>query len=152
VTVAARHGIARDRDGVTMIEFALLLPFFLILLFGIIQFAQAIFVLVALQHAVSLSARCASLFYQANSLGAQNTPPDCSSTANIQNFAVQQAYGLSVAAGTFTPSTAPSSPPAQFSCVAASYNFALGIPLIPNYTIVLKANSCCPINPANPAA
>jgi Flp pilus assembly protein TadG len=133
--------LVADRSGVTIVEFAILLPLFLILIFGIVQFAQVIFFQVALQHAVTGAARCASEFAGANALGAGNTPPDCSTSDRVKTMAQQQAFGLAVPAGTFTPSTSATS-----TCVGASYSFALAIPLI-SRTIALTAQSCYPVAP-----
>jgi Flp pilus assembly protein TadG len=132
----------RCDDGVTIVEFVLLLPFFTILVFGIIQFAQAVFIQAALQHAVTESARCYSLFSAANSLGSSNTPPDCSTTARVQTVATQQAYGLNIAASVFTPTT-----PTGYACVAASYPMSFGVPFLPKYNLTLAADSCYPTAP-----
>jgi len=145
---SARHpGPARrwagSRDGVTIIEFAILLPFFLILIFGIIEFAQVMFFQAALQHAVTNAARCYSEFAAANALGATNTPPDCSTAASVETVAVQQAYGLSIPIATFT-----AAPPANgFNCVNARYVFSFSLPLMPKFTIPLTAASCYPVAP-----
>lgn len=134
---------AGDRDGVTIIEFAILLPFFLILIFGIIEFAQVVFFQVALQHAVTNAARCYSEFAAANSLGPTNTPPDCSTPLNVEAVAVQQAYGLNIPIQYFT-----AAPTANgFNCVNANYVFSFSIPLMPKFTIPLTAVSCYPIAP-----
>ena len=107
-TLASTIGRMRRRprawadDGIAMVEFALLLPFFIVLLFGIIEFAQAVFFQAALQHAVTAAARCYSLFQATNALGSGNSPPDCSSTGNVQTVATQQAYGLKIATSVFT--------------------------------------------------
>lgn len=131
----------RDRSGVTIVEFAILLPFFLVLIFGIIEFGQLMFFQAALQHAVTNAARCYSEFATANALGATNTPPDCSTTANVQTVAQQQAFGLNLPAGTFT-----ATPSASGNCVAANYPFKLAIPFL-SRTVVLTAQSCYPVPP-----
>jgi Flp pilus assembly protein TadG len=133
----------RDRAGVTIIEFAILLPFFLILIFGIIEFAQVVFFQAALQHAVTNAARCYSEFAAPNALGSGNTPPDCSTIANVQAIAVQQAYGLNIPSATFTPAA----PANGYNCVSARYVFNLTIPLMPPFPIPLTATSCYPVAP-----
>ena len=135
--------IMRDRAGVTIIEFAILLPFFLILIFGIFEFAQVVFFQVALQHAVTNAARCYSEFAAPNALGSGNTPPDCSTTANVQTVAVQQAYGLNIPSGTFTPAASGNG----YNCVNARYVFSFSIPLMSNFAIPLTATSCYPVAP-----
>ena len=120
-------------DGVTAVEFALLLPFFVILLFGIIEFGQVLFLQAALQHAVTEAARCATIS------GAAGSTPDCSSADNIATYATTQAYGIAVASGTFAASK-----PTGFNCVTASYPFAVAIPLMPAIQLTLTAKSCYP--------
>jgi Flp pilus assembly protein TadG len=136
-------GVARDRSGVTVVEFAILLPFFLILIFGIIEFAQVVFFQAALQHAVTGAARCASEFPAANALGATNTPPDCSSPGNIVTVAVQQAYGLNIPASSFTPALNSGG----YNCVNALYIFSFNLPLVKAFAIPLTATSCYPVAP-----
>ncbi|HZT51383.1 MAG TPA: TadE/TadG family type IV pilus assembly protein [Stellaceae bacterium] len=125
--------LAHDRRGVTAVEFALLLPFFVILLFGIIEFGQALFLQAALQHAVTEAARCATIS------GAPGSTPDCSSADKVATYAASEAYGLAVASGVFSTSA-----PAGFNCVAASYPFTLSIPLLPALAVTLSAKSCYP--------
>lgn len=125
---------ADDRDGVTAIEFALLLPFFVVLLFGVIEFGQVLFLQAALQHAVTEAARCATIS------GAAGSTPDCSSAGTVASYATTQAYGIGVAADTFSTSN-----PSGFNCVAASYPFLVAIPLLPPYQLTLTAKSCYPV-------
>ncbi len=132
----------QDRSGVTIVEFAILLPFFLTLIFGVVEFSQVVFFQVALQHAVTGAARCYSEFAQQNALGSSNTPPDCSTTANVQTVAQQQAFGLNFAASVFTPT-----PSTASNCVSASYSFQLLIPFV-SRSIVLTAQSCYPVAPS----
>ena len=137
--------LGADRSGVTAVEFAMLLPFFIVLIFGIVEFGQVMFFQAALQHAVTGAARCFSEFSAANSLGANNTPTDCGApnqTTKVQQVAQQQAFGLSFAASVFTPTTTATS-----NCVSASYNFNLAIPFI-NRIVVLTAQSCYPLPPS----
>lgn len=122
-----------DGGGVTAVEFALLLPFFVILLFGIIAFGQVLFFQAALQHAVTEAARCATISPIAGAT------PDCSSAAKIETYAATQAYGVTVAPGRFAAST-----PAGFNCVVASLPYALAIPLVPAVSFTLAAKSCYP--------
>jgi Flp pilus assembly protein TadG len=137
--------ISRREDGVTIVEFTLLLPFFIILIFGIIQFGQAVFIQAALQHAVTESARCYSLFQGTNSLGPGSTPPDCSTTTNVQTVAAQQAFGLSISTSVFTATT-----PTGYACVSASYPMSFGVPFIPKFNLTLAADSCYPTGPSAP--
>ena len=130
--------------GMAAIEFALLLPLFLILVFGIIEFGQVLFFQAALQHAVTNAARCASEFSSTNALGSTNAPPDCSSSANIVTVAVQQAYGLKIPSNTFSTTLASNG----YNCVYADYPFSFYIPLMPKFALAITANSCFPAPPA----
>jgi Flp pilus assembly protein TadG len=123
----------RNERGVTAVEFALLLPFFVILLFGIIAFGQVLFLQAALQHAVTAAARCATIS------GAPGSTPDCSNAGNVASFAATQAYGLTLASSAFSQST-----PTGFNCVNASYPFNVSIPLMPAIALTLTAKSCYP--------
>lgn len=81
VAVVFWRRLAPNGSGVTAVEFALLLPFFVILLFGIIEFGQVLFLQAALQHAVTEAARCATIS------GAPGSTPDCSSASNVASYA-----------------------------------------------------------------
>jgi len=120
-------------SGVTALEFALLLPFFVILLFGIIEFGQVLFLQAALQHAVTEAARCATIS------GAAGSTPDCGSAGNVASYATTQAYGIAVASSVFSTSN-----PSGFNCVNASYPFNISIPLMPAINLTLTAKSCYP--------
>lgn len=52
-----RPSILRCRSGVTAIEFALVLPILLLLIFGIIEFSLIMFVSVAIESSTSISSR-----------------------------------------------------------------------------------------------
>ncbi len=143
---------AREERGVTAVEFALLLPFFVILLFGLFQTGQALFIQFALQHAVVGAARCASNFSVVDSLGQNNIPQDCSTTGNTQTEATQQAFGISLANSVFTVCLNQASCPSVgsgsytgYNCVSASYPFTFGVPFLPFTNITLTAASCYPV-------
>jgi Flp pilus assembly protein TadG len=123
----------RSGSGVTAVEFALLLPFFVVLLFGIIEFGQVLFLQMALQHAVTEAARCATIS------GAPGSAPDCSSAGNVASYAATQAYGIAVATSAFSASN-----PSGYNCVNASYPFNVAIPLLPAMQLTLTAKSCYP--------
>lgn len=117
----------RDKGGASAIEFAILLPVFLPMIFAIIQFGEAFWTQTALQHAVEMAARCATI----------NTT-NCGSASQTQSYAATQAYGLTFPTGTFTATIA--------SCgnqVSANYNFPFITGWFPA-TIGLTASSCYP--------
>jgi Flp pilus assembly protein TadG len=124
-----------SESGVTIVEFAILLPFFVTLLFGIIEFGQALFFQTALQHAVTLAARCATVYSSTNTVNST-----CGTNSGIQTYAVTQAYGLNIAATRFTPTSSTSQ-----NCVSAAFPFNFSIPFMPNvFALNLTAQSCYP--------
>lgn len=121
------------RSAATAIEFALLLPFFVTLLYGIIAAAQTLFLQEALQHAVTEAARCASI------AATSGTSADCGSAAQIQTFAASEAYGFAVPSDVFSAWS-----PSGFNCVAASDPYILTVPFLPEIALTLTARSCYP--------
>jgi hypothetical protein len=87
----------RDENGTTVVELAVVMPLFLLLFFGLIDFGRMAFHYVTAEKAMQVAARvaavrapaCASvpLFYQRPSSGAPVPPPafgtSCSAGANI---------------------------------------------------------------------
>lgn len=129
----ARHGscvhrLAGDTRGVSIIEFAVLMPVFAVLVFGVMQMGQLFWTQSALQHAVEMAARCASV----------NTTT-CGTSTQIQAYAATQAYGLALPSGTFTATA-----PACGSLVAASYTYTFPIAAWASSSINLTAQSCYP--------
>ena len=121
--------IWRDERGTTALEFALTAPAFFLFLFGIIGLGLMFWTQIGLQHGAEMAARCASI----NATLCPNKNPSA-----ITNYAMQQAYGLSLPTSTFTYSTQ-----ACGNQVNASYTFAL--PDILNIgAITLKAQACFP--------
>ena len=121
--------IWRDERGATALEFAILAPVFFLLIFGIIAFGLLFWTQVGLQHGAEMAARCASI----NTTLCPNGNPSA-----IQNYATQQAFGLSLPASTFTPSTQ-----ACGNQVSATYTFVF--PDILNLSpLTLTAQACFP--------
>ena len=121
--------IWRDERGATALEFAILAPVFFLLIFGIIAFGLLFWTQVGLQHGAEMAARCASI----NATVCPNSNPSA-----ITNYAMQQAFGLSLPASTFTYSTL-----ACGNQVSAIYTFAF--PNILNLgSLTLTAQACFP--------
>lgn len=121
--------LAADRRGATLIEFAVLLPLFVLLVFGIMQLGQVFWTQAALQHAVEMAARCASV----------NTVT-CGTAAQVQSYAATQAYGLAVPVGAFSVTT-----PACGNQVVASYEFTFPVAALISPALSLTARSCYPL-------
>lgn len=124
---ALRQLLAQTR-GAALVEFAALLPLFIALVFGVMQLGQMFWTQTALQHAVDMAARCASV----------NTTA-CGTATQIQNYAATQAYGMTLPPGAFVATT-----PACGNQVAASYNFTFPIAALISPAITLTARACYP--------
>jgi len=125
---ASWRGLPGDRCGVTALEFAILLPFFATLVLGMMQVSQVLWTQMALQHAVEMAARCASI-----------NAASCGNPAQTQAYAAGQVYGMTLPAGTFVASAA-----ACGNQVLASLPYTLDVPLVALPAMTLTARSCYP--------
>ncbi|SPP92269.1 MULTISPECIES: TadE/TadG family type IV pilus assembly protein [Bradyrhizobium] len=116
-----------DDRGASALEFALTAPAFFLFIFGIIEFGLLFWTQLGLQHGAEMAARCATV-----------NSTLCPSGSAITNYAAQQAFGLTLPAGTFTYSA--------LTCgnqVSASYAFEF--PQILNLSpVTLTAQACFP--------
>jgi Flp pilus assembly protein TadG len=122
--------IWRDTRGATAVEFALTLPFFAALIFGLIQVSLLLWTQLGIQNGVEAAARCASI-----------NAAICPDASSIQNYAAQHALGLSLPASTFS---VPTTPPACGNQVSATYTMALFSSSFPSASLTLNAQSCFP--------
>jgi len=119
----------RDARGTTAIEFALVAPLFFVLMCAVIEGGLVLWTQIGLQRGAQAAARCASV-----------NPTLCGTSSDIQSYAAQQAFGLSVAPATFT-----FSPSACGNQVSANYNFAFFAGYFFNASALsLTAQSCFP--------
>jgi Flp pilus assembly protein TadG len=121
-TTAVHHG-ASER-GAAMIEFALLLPMLIMLVFGIITFGRAYFAKVELASAVREGARAAAL-------GKSN--------GEAVSATVTAGSGLGISSGNVQ--VVASCPPGADTAakVRATYDFTYDIPLVSSGTKTLTA-------------
>jgi Flp pilus assembly protein TadG len=117
---------ARNIRAAAAMEFALTAPAFLLLLVGIVEFGLLFWTQLGLQHGTEMAARCARI-----------NAALCGSDTAIQQFAAQQALGLSIPSSTFTVSS-----PACGRQVSANYQFDFIAPYFGSIT--LTAQSCFP--------
>ncbi|MGQ0684365.1 TadE/TadG family type IV pilus assembly protein [Bradyrhizobium sp.] len=111
------------------LEFALIAPVFFLFIFGIIELGLLYWTQLGLQHGAEMAARCATVN--------RTLCPSGNATA-ITQYALQQAYGLSLPSTTFVYST-----PACGNQVSASYTFQF--PEIFNLSpLILRAQACYP--------
>jgi TadE-like protein len=119
----------RDERGTTVLEFALTVPIFFSLLFGIIGSGLLLWMQLGLQHGAEMAARCASV--NANI---------CGSVSSIQSYAASEAYGLNPSPSVFSVTT-----PACGNRVSASYTFQFITSYVGMPSLTLSAQSCFPI-------
>lgn len=143
----------RDTDGASLIEFAVTLPIFFLLLFGLLQVGMMLWAQIGLQHGVETASRCASLSDIAVVQGGvtpATTPTPCyNATGNVnanvdkvKSFAAANSYGFNPPVGTFSVSlTAGTSTSPACNLISASYPFTAITYL---YSITLTASSCFP--------
>ena len=125
------HALAKltgARDGVAAVEMAILLPAFLTVLLGIVEFGRVFWTQTALQFAVEAAARCAAV-----------DTTTCSGTSTTQTYAASQAFGLTIPSTDFSVT--------QPSCgnkVSIAYSFSFLVPALLPWTVTLNAQSCHP--------
>lgn len=128
--------LCADEGGANAVEFAIVAPLLIGMLFGIFEFGQAVWTQGVLDYAVEQAARCASI----------NTTT-CSSSSAIATYASQQTSPLNLASSVFSATT-----PTCGNQVTASYKFSFlgtmplirGTPLFPT-SVTLTSSSCYPI-------
>jgi Flp pilus assembly protein TadG len=121
---------SRNIAGTTAVEFAITAPVFFMVLFGIIESGRLMWTQLGLQHAVEMAARCASV-----------NKTLCATANDIKNFAVQQTYGVSPPASTFTTSVPVNGCGNQ---VNASYTYQYVSTYFGTPSVTISAQSCFP--------
>lgn len=114
------------RCGASIIEYAILAPIFLTFLLGIMDTGRLMWTYNTLHRATNAAARCAAI-----------NPTACGTTAQIQQDAVNAAWGMNITTSAFTV--------ASLACgveVSASYQFTFVTPGLT--TLSLTASSCYP--------
>ena len=158
--------IRDDTRGNALVEFTFTFPFFLLLMFGLVQAGLLLYTQNGLQHGVEVAARCASVNYSANQLGLNTsclTDPNSGvptpstvvgNTTYIQQYAAQNSWGIVPSSG-FTVNAPPTaggtgqcgtdsfgnSIPGYVVSVSHLYNLINYI-----FSVTLTATSCFPIN------
>jgi|SRR5690348_9478383 Flp pilus assembly protein TadG len=127
-SASCRSFLWKERRGTAALEFAFLMPAFLVMFLGIMEFGRLLWTQTTLQHAVEAAARYAAINY-----------PSCSSTSQTQSYAAAEVFGQSVATSAFTLTCG-----ACGTQVKGQVNFAFVVPALFPYTITLNAQSCYP--------
>jgi len=122
--------------GSMALEYGLLIPALLLLIFGTMDVGRLIWTYATLHRAVEASARCAAI-----------NPVACGTSSQTAARAVAEAWGLPVTPSTFTALTQ-----ACGAEVTANYGFSLLIPWFgsddadrPPSTITLTVSACYPL-------
>lgn len=124
---AFRRFVSQSR-GATALEMAIVLPAFLMLVFGIEEFGRLFWLQSSLQYAVEQAARCAAV----------NTTL-CGTAGAITAYAADNVFGASVPSADFTSST-----PACGHEISVSYEFVFLMPAFFSPSVTLGAQSCHP--------
>lgn len=148
-----RH-LARARGGTAALEFALVAPIFIALLFGTIEFARLLWTSQALQETAGAGARCMAI-----AQGTSPTGPCASGGAYSQSTTqsyvegIAGQWGVSLANGDITPTTnASCGGTSGFAQVSITKKFASVGPLaffFPSGGPTLTASACYPQNPSS---
>lgn len=124
-----------NRRGTMALEYALILPVVLLFILGIVDCGRLLWTYATLYHATEAAARCGAI-----------NQVNCATAAQIKNYAVSQAYGLTVDVAAFTTTTE-----ACGRSVTAQQNFVLLIPWFAELfatggpsSITLRASACYP--------
>lgn len=120
----SRRALA-DRSGTAAVEFAMVLPAFVVLIVGAIWTAQLLYAASSLRYAVEAAARCAAV----------NTTT-CTSNATTQTYASGKYYGPVSPAPTFVASSA-----ACGQNVTGSLTFTLNTG-VTSISVPLSASAC----------
>ena len=115
--------------GEAAVEFSLVAPMIILMLFGIFEFGRALWTQSMLDFAVEQASRCASI-----------NSTSCGSAGAIETYASGQTSPLNIPASTFVATTT--------TCgnkVTASYPFTFVSPHLLPYAITLTSQSCFPL-------
>jgi len=139
--------IGDDTQGAALVEFAIALPLFTTLIFGLIWLGLVMWTQFSLQRSVGLAARCATV-----ALNSSTTKVDCNTVSvaapptvsGIKSFAATQYFGLGTA--TFTANLSGTAATCTAgNLVSASYTFSLISLYFLKSSPKLTAQSCYPI-------
>jgi Flp pilus assembly protein TadG len=137
-----------DTRGASVVEFALVVPAFVFVIFGFIAVGLLMWTYFGLEHSVEVAARCGAINYSLTS----DLDPNCKSTGAVQTYAQHQYWGINplpqfVATA---PASASCTPTWTANCcyhvqVSPSYNFTWISDALPGASIKLNAQSCYPV-------
>jgi Flp pilus assembly protein TadG len=117
---------SKDQRGVSAVEFALTLPVFILLSFGLWQISFGLWAQYALQHGAEMAARCMAI-----------KATVCGTVAGTQSYAASQSYGLNPSPTIFTVSQ-----PACGNKIAADYTVSPVVANIGIPAVTVHAQAC----------
>jgi Flp pilus assembly protein TadG len=121
--IVARPRPLRGQDGASMVEFAIVLPLLLLLIYGIISFGAQFLVLQTIKQAASDGARAAI---------AGTTPPSEVALATAQVSADLSYLSTPPVPVVNTAAPCPNAPPSSGGCISVSVTYG-GTPIIPAF-------------------
>ncbi len=143
-TARAARAMRSCESGAAAIEFALVAPLFLALMFGVMEYARFVWTIEAVQETATAGARCIGLTLNGCSTG--GTYSESSAVSFIQSEA--QTWGLTVPAANIAISTATScNGVSGFSQVKVSYTFESVVPALIDFLAkgkVITGSACFP--------
>ncbi len=143
----------RMRRGQAMVEFAIVAPIFLLILFGIIDFGRYVYYVQVLNNAAREGTRYA-IVHGANSLAKTGPPDDPSGAAVVDKvrdyaigvFGAEDAATLTITPTWGTPPDVPDNERGTSVTVEVTYAFRSLVPLVPLPPITVKGASTLVIN------
>lgn len=132
--------------GTTAVEFAIVLPVFLALIMGIIEFGRLFWVQTSLRHSVEQTARIAMAEYTRESFTNANFSTWFSTwSSNVAADADDEIFGFDPTSITFTATTTTVSS-IDYVSIVADYTFNFLFPVIPGQSsVALSAMSKTPL-------
>lgn len=121
--IIRRHRIIKNEKGASAVEFALILPILIILVFGIVQFGIAFNNYITITHAAREGARIAAVDL--------NNP-------DLKNIIIERAYPVSITPDDIVISTPEGTDIGDPVEVEITYNISITIPLVGSWDIPLK--------------
>lgn len=121
--IIRRHKIIKNEKGASAVEFALILPILIILVFGIVQFGIAFNNYITITHAAREGARIAAVDL--------NNPV-------LKNIIIERAFPVQITEDDIVISTPEGTNIGDPVEVEITYNISITIPLVGSWDIPLK--------------
>ena len=145
------RSLAAARDGATAVEFALVFPMFLMLVFGAIEFGRLLWTKEALQETAIVGARCVAIAQGSNPTNSPCATSGTYSSTTAKNYIQRVAgrWGLSLPLSGINPDPAGSGGCTGLSEVTLTSTFTSVVPNLVHLSaggITLSASACYPNN------